>query len=41
MSKIDHQIVGISVGLLIFLYLESLGYCSVTIKYHPETSVTH
>lgn len=26
MSKIDHQIVGISVGLLIFLYLESLGY---------------
>lgn len=26
MSKIDHQLVGVSLGVLIFLYLESLGY---------------
>ncbi len=26
MSKIDHQIVGVSVGIIIFLFLESLGY---------------
>lgn len=26
MSKIDHQIVGISVSFLIFIYLETLGY---------------
>lgn len=26
MSKIDHQLVGVSMGFLIFIYLESLGY---------------
>lgn len=26
MSKIDHQLVGVSLGFLIFMYLESLGY---------------